>query len=437
MIRKLAVLVLAVAAVAPAAFAGVDGEGFKTGSCAYPAGVPMPGDGATIPAGPAPSYPYVDGQGNALTTPLQAAIDGAEEGDTILLQAGIYEESVEVTTPGLRLRGVDRDEVVFDGGSALDVAITVDGADRVVIENMTAHNYTRHGFYWYEVKGYWGRYLTAYNFGLYGLYAFDSRCGEISDSYASGGADSGFYIGECFPCDAVIHDIVAERNALGYSGTNAGGDLVLRDSTWRNNAMGIVPNSLDGEDRPPQRGIIIKNNLIDNNNAIDAPGTGIAGTYYGVGIAIAGGNGNQVYGNVITDHALAGVVLSPLPDQNLWVPSGNTVWGNTVTHDAALYPDSFDLGQALLSGPGNCWADNTFGTSAPVMIEDLYGCGVTLTLPGGDPRAELGLIQGAAGLNGRINSPWQTWPAPTAPEATTEMPDTLTGPITEWLPALF
>ena len=161
---------------------------------------------------------------------------------------------------------------MLNGENVRGIGINVDGADGVVIENMTAHNYVRHGFYWTEVHGYWGRYLTGYNMGLYGLYAFDARCGQIDNSYTSGNADSGFYIGECFPCSAVITDSVAEENALGYSGTNAGGDLVLKDTIWRNNAMGIVPNSLDGEERPPQRGIIIHGNTIVNNNNHLAPG---------------------------------------------------------------------------------------------------------------------------------------------------------------------
>ncbi|HEY6687699.1 MAG TPA: hypothetical protein VI094_15965, partial [Propionibacteriaceae bacterium] len=61
----------------------------------------------------------------------------------------------------------------------------------------------------------------------YGIYAFDSADGLFEHSYASGSPDSGFYIGQCHPCDAVVDQVVAERNALGYSGTNAGGNLQI------------------------------------------------------------------------------------------------------------------------------------------------------------------------------------------------------------------
>ncbi|HEX9713521.1 MAG TPA: right-handed parallel beta-helix repeat-containing protein [Actinomycetota bacterium] len=426
MLRKITVLAVALAAISPVAFAGEDGEGFTTTSCAFPADAPMPGSSDTV---------LTVGGGQQYAT-IQAAVDDAAPGDTVLIHPGEYTESVLVTTPYLRIRGTDRAGVQLNGETVRDIGIAVDGADGVVIENMTAHHYVKHGFFWDETHGYWGRYLTGYSNGLYGIYAFDARCGQLTDSYASGNADSGFYIGECFPCDAVIDNIVAEENALGYSGTNAGGNLELRNSVWRDNGLGIVPNSLDGEDRPPQRGTMIRNNLVLDNNNIDAPGISLAGTYWGGGIIIAGGAGNQVFGNTVTDHALGGIVLSPLPDSNVWIATGNTIWGNVVTHDAEAYPDAIDLTQGLTSGPGNCWADNDFSTSAPPMIEEIYDCGLPITPPGGDPRMELSLIEGAAGLNGRVQSPWETWPAPTAPEASIDMPASLTGPITEWLPAV-
>ncbi|MCA1840869.1 MAG: right-handed parallel beta-helix repeat-containing protein [Actinobacteria bacterium] len=269
---------------------------------------------------------------------------------------------------------------------------------------------------------------------MYGIFAFGSRCGQFDNSYTSGNSDSGFYIGECFPCDAVIHHVDAEQNAIGYSGTNAGGNLVIRDSVWKDNALAIVPNSLDGEQRPPQRGVTIKNNEVLHNNGINNPGTGIAGEYYGGGVVLAGGQSNAVYGNTITDNALVGVLITPLPDMNVWIPSGNTVWGNNVSHDSGAYPDAFDLAQGAGSGPNNCWADNTFSNSAPIALQEVWSCSLTATPPGGDPRAEVSLVEGAAGLNGRVDSPWQDWPPPSLDKQT--QTDDLDGAVDYWLPGL-
>lgn len=402
-----------------AARASHDVPGFETTSCKYPADRPLPGSGA-VRAVPA-QYPTI-----------QAAVDAAVEGDTVRISPGTYNEEVLVTTPGLRIQGTDRNGVVLDGQTTLEVGFEVE-ADRVLVENLTIHSYKEHGLRFFEQTGYWARYVTAYNNGLYGIFAFGSRCGQMDNSFTSGNADSGFYIGECYPCDSVIHDVEAFQNALGYSGTNAGGNLVLRDSTWTENAMGIVPNSLDGEERPPQRGATIKNNVVINNNKHDAPGVGIAGQYFGAGIVIAGGTANSVYGNTVRDHALAGIALTPLPDRNVWIATGNTVWGNTVSHDAVRFPDSYDLAQGASSGSNNCWADNVHGNSGPDRIQQVWSCDLPTTPPGGDPRVEQSLIVGAAGLNGRSVSPWQTWPAPGSQPT---MTSSLDGPLTTWLPAL-
>lgn len=416
-----AAIAIAVAGLAPttASKAAHDVPGFRTDSCAYPADKPLPGSG-TVRAVPS-AYPTV-----------QAAVDAAVEGDLITIAPGTYHESVLVDVPGLRILGADRNSVVFDGLTSIPIGFEV-VADRVSVENLTLHSYRQHGVRWFEQTGYWGRYITAYSNGLYGLFAFGSRCGQFDHSFTSGNADAGFYIGQCYPCDAVIHDVEATGNAIGYSGTNAGGNLLVRDSYWHGNALGIVPNSLDGEERPPQRGAEFKNNLVVDNNRIDAPGIGIAGSYFGGGIVIAGGTANSVTGNVVSDHALAGIVLTPLPDAHLWIATGNTVWGNTVTHDPARFPDAIDIGQGASSGMNNCWADNTFGVSAPLALETVWSCDLATTPPGGDARPEVALIAGAARLNGRAPSPWQTWPAPGPQPTQTE---DLDGALDAWLPAL-
>jgi hypothetical protein len=143
-------------------------------------------------------------------------------------------------------------------------------ANSVVIENITARHYTGNGFYWTGVTGYQGSYLTAYSNGDYGIYAYQAVNGQFDHSFAAGQPDSGFYIGACHPCHALITNVISEDNALGFSGTNAGGDLIISDSLWRNNMGGIVPNTLDSEPRPPQDGVTILNNLVEDNNNYNA-----------------------------------------------------------------------------------------------------------------------------------------------------------------------
>src|SRR4029453_2412370 len=96
---------------------------------------------------------------------VQKAVDAAEPGDLVLISPGTYQESVSVKTDNLTIRGLDRNEVILDGGFTMDNGFRVAGADGVAIENMTARNYTKNGFFWTDAKGYRGSYLTAYRNG--------------------------------------------------------------------------------------------------------------------------------------------------------------------------------------------------------------------------------------------------------------------------------
>ncbi|HIE21028.1 MAG TPA: hypothetical protein EYP73_00330, partial [Acidimicrobiia bacterium] len=220
---------------------------------------------------------------------IQAAVDAADPGDLVLIDRGVYREEVTVITPGLTLRGVDRNQVVVDGEAVRPFGIKVLFADGVVVENMTVRDVTHTGFYWNGVRGYRGSYLTAINNAVYGIYAFDSSDGLFEFSYASGSPDAGFYIGQCKPCEAVITDSIAEWNGLGYSGTNASGEVYLVNSIWRYNVAGIVPNTLDGELLPPFREVTIVGNLIHDNGNADAPALSFEWAAQGNGIILAGG----------------------------------------------------------------------------------------------------------------------------------------------------
>ena len=152
--------------------------------------------------------------------------------------------------------------MVFDGGGIRSNAIEVE-ADGVALENLSAHDFVENGFYWDGVVGFVGRYLTVWNVGLYGVYAISSRSGIVEQSFVSGAADAAFYIGECQPCDTVVRSVTARLTAVGYSGTNAGGNLVVEDSLFELDEVGILPNSYDvGLEQPPQRGATFRRNTV-------------------------------------------------------------------------------------------------------------------------------------------------------------------------------
>jgi plastocyanin len=318
--------------------------------------------------------PVAEASGRTLHVPeehpmIQDAVDAARPGDLVLVGPGVYRESVRVQTPSITVRGTDRNQVVLDGGFEHANGIAVYEADGVAVENMTARHYSLNGFYWTGVSGFRGSYLTAYNNADYGIYAFDATDGVFVHSYASGSPDAGFYVGQCEPCRVVLYDVVAEHNALGYSGTNAGGELYLVSSVWRNNRGGIFPNSLDSELDPPQRHATVAANLVLGNNNRRAASKPFGYLAQGTGIAVGGGVGNVVARNVVVDHEAVGIAVAPLPDRNFWLAIANEVRGNTVAGSGLA-----DLALLGPSGGRNCFEGNRFRVGRPAGLQALQRC---------------------------------------------------------------
>ena len=313
----------------------------------------------------------------------------AKPGDTVEIAAGTYHENVHVAVAGITVRGVDRNTVVFDGQDKLPNGLTIE-ADGVAVENLTLHGYTQNGLLFngaHEpggstgaakiygtgsdvLDGYRASYVTSYNNGLYGIYAFAARNGLIEHSYVSGSPDSGLYIGQCQPCNVVVRDVTAEHNAIGYYGTNASGGVYVISSVFRSNRLGITPNSQKMEKLAPQIETVVAGNLVVDNSDPDTPA--IAGGLFGGGIAIGGGTRNTVIRNRVEGNPYAGVFLVAL---NEFLPRDNRVEANVVGGNGIdlLY----DSGSADILG--NCFVGNTFATSLPADIEQAMACGQTST----------------------------------------------------------
>lgn len=388
---------------------------------------------------------------------IQAAVDAARPGDLVLVAPGTYKEAVDVETENLTIRGLDRNQVVLDGGFELENGIRV-LADGVAVENMTAKNYTTNGFFWTGVTGYRGSYLTAYRNGDYGVYAFDSVKGQLEHIYASGSPDAGVYIGQCFPCDAVIDDVISEYNGLGYSGTNSGGNLLIVNSTFRYNRAGIVPNSGSYELCYPGRDNTIVGNIVYRNMQPDTPAIDVALLGMGNGILVAGSSRNIIERNLVYDHERTGIGLVPFPEEEandvvpdrstwdtpcaevrddpptvtdpeklalvLWDAVGNQVRGNVVS-GSGLGDIAFGSLQPDLASLDNCFTGNTFGTTAPAQLEALAPCD-------GEPTAT-DWSAGALDLGALIAAErppsvdYQTAPTPEPPDQP-NMPDAETAP---------
>lgn len=306
---------------------------------------------------------------------IQSAVDAAQPGDWILIAPGTYHEKgsanvgVLITTPGLHLRGMERNGVVVDGtkagygkcsaklaaqdfgpGDSGRNGIEIFKVDGVTVENLTACNFmgdangsNGNQIWWNGGDGsgqiglgsYSGAYLTAsstffragVNAAQYGIFVSNAKGpGKIEYSYASNMGDSAFYVGGCPDCNAVLRHVHAQYSPQGYSGSNAGGHLILEDSEWDHNQSGIVPSSLANDDPPsPQNGAcpddptasctIIQRNYVHDNNNPNTPAAGLAATVpVGTGIDLTGGQNNTVRFNLVTNNGSWGILLNDYPD---------------------------------------------------------------------------------------------------------------------------
>jgi Right handed beta helix region len=319
---------------------------------------------------------------------LDDALEAARSGDVILLAPGIYggDVSIPAGVTGVTIRGTDRNHVVFEGDELSEEGFEIYGDD-VAIENLTVHGFRGNGVYWESVDGFAARYLTVYNVGLYGIYALDSQNGTFEHSYVSGAADAAYYIGQCDPCNVTVSDVIARLSAIGYSGTNASGDMVVKDSSWIRNGTGIMPNSYTQEKYPPQGSMTISDNVVRGSGTVPTPAAGPLAGYVGVGIAVAGGVDNQIVNNDVSGSDRYGIALYPTIQRNdpPFLPEGNAVRGNDVRASGIA-----DLALSTGSGPGNCFSDNEWSTSLPRDIERTHSCDTPVAPTSSEGSARVG-----------------------------------------------
>jgi hypothetical protein len=396
--------------------------------------------------------------GTAYFTTIQAAVNASTAGDYVLIEPGIYDEEVKVSSAqsDIWIRGMNRNSVIIDGQHRAGNGIEIHLANNVWVENLTVRNFDEQSLagpcgdeecgneiWWTGGKGsgkvgahgWHGSYLTAYDTGLlggYGLFAQNETEGSWNNIYASGFNDAGMYIGACQECKAVVTRARMEKNALGYSGSNAGGSLAIENSIFRHNSVGINPNSENpGDTPPPQDGecnrennlehtnptpiitstniarcTVLRHNLVQENNNLDVPAVGAPAGNWGTGILLPGDYADLIERNVITGNTNNGVLgleypnpFPPTPATIFFQVAGNKVADNVFAHNGrnptykgSAFPGDvmFTGGYSELFGGGeshsvnNCVSGNVLPDATfPANIEGNWGCqNNTTPIPG-------------------------------------------------------
>ncbi|MFZ0039890.1 MAG: hypothetical protein WAK93_01165 [Solirubrobacteraceae bacterium] len=395
-----------------------------------------------------------------------------------------FPAGVLITTPDLHIRGMNRRTVIVDGtkpgsgacsakASAQNFGLTgrakedeyavaararasgVNGlmvykAANVSIENLTACNFlggsrdAGNEIWWnggadsgkVGGHGFHGAYLTTtstylknktkageFSAAQYGVFSSNWSGGTWDQIYASNFNDSGFYIGACQQvCDQTLNHGWAEYNALGFSGSNSGGRLIVKNSEWDNNEEGFNTNSQNGDEPSPQNGacphdrispiththscwVFMHNYVHDNNNPnVPTAGSAAAGPV-GTGVVVAGGRNDTVMDNRIVNNHAWGALIVNYPDSGppctggtknfpllgngscLYDEWGNALIGNTFTHNGGYgNPTNGDFEQLNFeTHPSNCFSGNvdTSGKLSPgaVKLEQMYPVCTTTPVP--------------------------------------------------------
>jgi hypothetical protein len=433
---------------------------------------------------------------------------------------------VEIHTNDIHLRGMNRNSVVVDGTKPGSSQCSSNAADQdlgatnssgdplgrngidiwangVSVDNLTICNFQQvndtegnqagngGNEIWWDggdetgkigLQGYEGSYLTttdSFNgavtggsaFGNYGIFSGESQGpGVWNQVYANNMADSGAYIGACQQvCDAWVDNGWFENNALGYSGTNSGGTLVIEGSQFDDNTDGLDTNTQSaGDPPPPQKGAcpyngtsgltgtnscwVFTGNFSHNNNNAQAPGAGLSGEPPGTGMTVSGATTVTVKGNTFANNDAWGTLIVPYPDSDpgptglcaqsggqlalgycIYDPKGDALLDNTYSGNGGYgNPTNGDFGQITFFGgePQNCYGGNVAPAgSTPSDLEQTQppsSCGVTTTAAntGGALLDQVLCATGFAPSFG-VSCTGTNYPTPSTPPTMTTVPTNL------------
>jgi parallel beta-helix repeat protein len=276
---------------------------------------------------------------------VQDAVNTAEPGDTILVQPGVYKQSVYIDKPNITLQGLrDGDNwATFDGEGILNDGIIASG-HFIVIDGFRVRGYKGNGIMTQGANN----FQINNNFvegAFYGIFPQYGRNGLVQGNTVTGAEDAGIYVGMSDSVDVL--DNVAYGNVMGLEFENCRDALMANNEVY-NNSAGIALTVIPGLPVKDAYNLIIRDNIIrDNNHTNFAPASSIAASVpEGVGLFVVGPDRVTVENNVFENNKSVGVLVldmlsfglstdpevDPFSDDirvmsNTWINNGNEPMG--------------------------------------------------------------------------------------------------------------
>ncbi|CAL9376528.1 Right handed beta helix domain-containing protein OS=Streptomyces griseomycini OX=66895 GN=FHS37_003755 PE=4 SV=1 [Streptomyces griseomycini] len=309
---------------------------------------------------------------------LQAAVDAADPGSTIVLTRGTYRGSVTITKQ-LTLRGAGEQTVIVpgkDGGAQSACAeagngICVTGTDDrpvtgVRIRSLTVKGFEKTGVSATRTDRLEVHRVTARDNGQWGIAQDRSTRASFRDNTASGNGDAGIYTANVFEADAesktfdtrgtVISGNRLTGNRIGMT-TRRLGNLTVEHNVVTGNCAGVfvvLPRTAGD--------LTVRRNAVHENNRY-CPASARLPHLQGIGIVLVGTEKVLVTQNAVRDNAgdspySGGIIVFGSMD-------GVSNERNVIRHNLVLGNRPADLATRDDKGKGNEFVSNVCETSEP------------------------------------------------------------------------
>jgi len=259
---------------------------------------------------------------------IQAAVDKAAPGTTIVLKRGTFRESVLIQKDHITIRGSGSGphgtvlippktlpknlctDFISEGAGFCVIAKKLDAKGNVVtrvfdtkISNLKVTGFKGMGIVAFGAAGFVVTHVAAINDGEYGIARFDTLGGALAHNVARNNEEAGLYVGDTARANAAVYGNVASGNSLGLFIRHARFVKVFGNSSY-GNCQGMLILD-DGQPGGAGNVTAFANKLNRNNKFCPASEDGPP--LQGGGLLVLGGTKNLITKNVVIGNAGAQV----------------------------------------------------------------------------------------------------------------------------------
>lgn len=315
---------------------------------------------------------------------IQAAVDAARPGDTVVIAAGTYHESVLITRSDLTLRGAGARTVIKPAAAAARAGnacaaegngICVTGtakqtANGVSIEALSLSGFAKSGVWASWTDRLTVRGVTSEKNGTWGIAQQRSTRSVLSGNIVRSNGDAGIFVANTVSEEAGATDTLGTRISGNVMTDNRIGatvrrvrNLAVQGNTMTSNCAGLF---LVGDESKPRAGdLTVRHNIVARNNKACAA-TARLPEIQGAGIVLTGTEDvvveqNMVWNNVGASPFSGGIVLFK---SVVGIPGTD----NVIRDNLVVSNEAADLADRDSGGTGNRFVANVCGVSEPAGL---------------------------------------------------------------------